>query len=445
MRILRALGLVALVCLWATVAVGQTSRPATQPAGEAEAAPADSLAVTVNGHDIMESDLKRAFDDAMKRRMRGRTMPAEQLAERFKRYRPQVLDMVIDNRLLDEQIEKAGITVTDEALAEKMNKQIQVYLTVNGLTREMLDERFRTQAGSSLDEIIAQDLASPMFRQAILHGMLIEKKFPDKLKISDEQIEEEYNRNRQRVYEKPAQVKASHILIKTDQAVRDVEVATSKKINDIKAQLDTEEQTPDPAAKEALEKEIEAVRAESERELEQIRAKAREKLEAVLVEVKKPDADFAALAKEHSECPSKDQGGDLGFFPRTGKMVEPFAAAAFALEVGEISDIVETRFGYHIIKVTDKTEAQTTTLDAIREALAEHLKSREIPKLRTEHTAELRKVATIVYPPGAPSTQPAMQPVMPSRRPTPKPVMPTTQPGARGGAPPPPPPAPKTE
>ena len=443
MRILRASGLVALVCLWATVAVGQTSGPATQPAEEAEVAPPDTLAVTVNGHDIMESDLKRVFDDVVKRRMRGRTLSPEQMAERFQRYRSQLVDMMIENRLLDEEVEKAGVTLTDEELAEKMNKQVQVYLTVNGLTREMLDERFRAQSGSSLDEVIAQDLASPMFRQTSLQNMMIEKKFADKLEMTDEQIEEEYNRNRQRVFEQPAQVKASHILIKTDQAVREVELATSKKINDIKAQLETDEQTPDPAAKEALEKEIEAARAESERELEEIKAKAKEKLEAVLVEVKKPDADFAALAKEHSECPSKDRGGDLGFFPRTGKMVEPFAAAAFALEVGDISDIVETRFGYHIIKVTDKKEAKTSTLDEVRDVIVESLRQREVMKLRREHGEELRKVATIVYPAGAPSTQPAMRPVAPPKRPAP--VMPTTRPSGRSDASPPPPPAPKTE
>src|SRR5262249_61240498 len=83
------------------------------------------------------------------------------------------------------------------------------------------------------------------------------------------------------------------------------------------------------------------------------RAEARTKAEDVLAKVK-AGSDFAELAKKESQDPgSASKGGDLGLFAR-GRMVPAFEAAAFALEPGGVSDIVETPFGFHIIKVDEK-------------------------------------------------------------------------------------------
>jgi parvulin-like peptidyl-prolyl isomerase len=78
-------------------------------------------------------------------------------------------------------------------------------------------------------------------------------------------------------------------------------------------------------------------------------------------------------------------------------MVEPFAAAAFELDVGEVSDVVETQFGYHIITVTERTEEVVVSLDDAREAIELEMKFRRIAEVRDRWVAELRESAEIVY------------------------------------------------
>lgn len=80
------------------------------------------------------------------------------------------------------------------------------------------------------------------------------------------------------------------------------------------------------------------------------KADAQREIEALKAQID-GGADFAALAREHSDCPSAEEGGDLGAFGR-GQMVKPFEDTAFGLPVGGTSGVVETQFGYHLIKRT---------------------------------------------------------------------------------------------
>ena len=148
--------------------------------------------------------------------------------------------------------------------------------------------------------------------------------FADKVEITDEAVQQYYS-DHQTDYSKPEQVHARHILFKV---------------------------SPDnaPEMKEAV----------------------RKKAEDVLKKVKAGE-DFAGLAKQYSEDSSAEQGGDLGSFSR-GKMVPPFEEAAFSLAAGATSEIVESPFGFHIIKVESKEEARTQPLDEVRAQVVQALK-----------------------------------------------------------------------
>jgi peptidyl-prolyl cis-trans isomerase C len=103
---------------------------------------------------------------------------------------------------------------------------------------------------------------------------------------------------------------------------------------------------------------------------EQVRARAADILKQV-----KAGQDFAALAKQHSQDGSAAQGGDLGFFER-GAMVPPFENAAFALQPNQTSELVESQFGFHIIKVTEKQAQRTIPLEEVRPQLEQFLQQR---------------------------------------------------------------------
>jgi len=173
--------------------------------------------------------------------------------------------------------------------------------------------------------------------------------YGEELKVSDQEIEEYYKKNLESEFSEGEQVQASHILIDIRQLKTDEEKAAAKK-----------------------------------------------KAEELCVEAKKPDADFAKLARENSACPSAAKGGDLGFFTKD-KMVAPFSEAAFAMEKGGISDVVETQFGYHIIKVTDKKPAQVISLADAKERISTTMLNEKKQKATEKYYDELKKKANIVY------------------------------------------------
>jgi len=245
----------------------------------------------------------------------------------------QVLDSLIDRELLFQESEKKGIKINPKEVSDQFQKIQQRYPSKDEF-KKLLSEMGLTE--SDVQKQISRGMAIQQ---------LIDKEVGDKIKIGDEEVKSYYDANPQ-LFQQPEQVQASHILVKVD--------ATATQ-----AQKD----------------------------------EARKKIESVQKKAQKGE-DFATLAKTYSEGPSGPQGGDLGYF-RRGQMVKPFEEAAFNLKPNETSDIVETQFGYHLIKVVDKKPAQKMAYADVKERLSEHLKKQKMDSEASTYIQSLRSGAKI--------------------------------------------------
>ena len=120
---------------------------------------------------------------------------------------------------------------------------------------------------------------------------------------------------------------------------------------------------------------------------------ARQKLENIKQRIMAGE-EFSQLAKKHSQGPSSKRGGDLGYFAR-GSMVKSFEEVAFRLAPNEVSEIVETQFGYHLIKVLDHREAGVPGFDEVKKEIANRLRQQRIQKLLESYVAKLKKRSKI--------------------------------------------------
>jgi peptidyl-prolyl cis-trans isomerase C len=318
-----------------------------QPRTEVQpSSPAEIVAVTVDGFDITEEDIEEKIKPRLEQMAaRNKQMPPTFIEQLKTRLRKEALERMIIERLIDEQVKAAQIVVTEE----DVNDHIKTMAAAEKMSME--DMKALIEASGQSFEQWRQQM---QFEKRLAYQELFESELDDKVNITEENARAHYFENQQR-FEIPEQVKASHILIKPDTSDPNVE----------------------PALAEA------AAKAKAEDLLKQI----------------KDGADFAELAKAKSGCPSSARGGDLGFFSK-GQMVPAFEEATLALEVGQVSDIVKTRFGYHIIKVADRKEAGTKTFEQVKSDLMAMLTAEKQRELTEQYVESLKVEANIVYPPG---------------------------------------------
>jgi peptidyl-prolyl cis-trans isomerase C len=124
---------------------------------------------------------------------------------------------------------------------------------------------------------------------------------------------------------------------------------------------------------------------------EKERTEAQAKLQALRADIVAGKTDFGEAAKKYSQCSSAPAGGDVGYFPRKMAVEEAFAKAAFALKVGEVSDVVQTDYGMHLIKVTDRKPGQPSDYNKIKEEVRELY----IVEMRLALLEQLRKTAKV--------------------------------------------------
>ena len=250
------------------------------------------------------------------------------------RMRKEAMDMLIEQELIVQAAEAAGIEVTPEEVEAEWAEISEPFDTAEEFLRRLETEGY---SEDSYREHLKRMIAAKKY----LDGIRMEA-----MQVSDEELEAYYKENERRLT-LPEEVHVRHILL------------AWKPLGQ-----------PDDRA--ALVEQAQAI-------LEKARA----------------GEDFAALASEYSDDASRVQGGDVGFF-RRGQMVPAFEAAAFALkEPGDISDIVETSYGLHIIRLEERKEARLLPLDEIRDQLREHIITENVAKAEAAEKERLRAEAEI--------------------------------------------------
>jgi peptidyl-prolyl cis-trans isomerase C len=245
----------------------------------------------------------------------------------------QILDNMINQELLYQESKKSGIVIGADAVESHLGT---------------IKNRFENEAAfqQAIEKMqVTEEEIKFQIRRGMAIQELVQTQVVEKIDISDADMKQYFDAHPEE-FKQAEQVKASHILVKV---------------------------TPDAEA------------AQKEQALKKIQD-VREKIEK--------GEDFSSLAQEYSEGPSASRGGDLGYFSR-GQMVKPFEDAAFDLKTDQVSDVVETRFGYHLIKVTERKAEKMPSYKEVKEDLNERLKQERTQQEVDAYIKGLRENAEI--------------------------------------------------
>lgn len=321
-----------------TPAKPATGAPGAQAPGTAQAPPPPPPAKPVPAQ--LPDVLARVNGEAVKKADLDRVIKNMELSanqpippERRDEILRRALDQLVTYTVLSQEIRARKVTVTDAEIDGNL-KQMQSQFPSEAEFTKALAAR-----GMTLERLRADA------RVDMSINRMVEAEVASTPPPTDAQAREFYDKNPDKFKQDEA-IRASHILIPADEKADD---ATKKK-----------------------------ARAEIDEVLKALKA----------------GGDFAELAKKHSKDSSAAQGGDLNFFPK-GQMVPAFDQAAWALKPGEISDVVTTPFGYHIIKVTDRRPASTVPFEQVSARIKEYLAQQQKQERASAFIESLKQKAKI--------------------------------------------------
>jgi peptidyl-prolyl cis-trans isomerase D len=302
-------------------------------------------------------------------------------------YAGQILNQLVFQKEIEYEAKRLGITVSDQERADRIKQYVPAAFTGGtfvGMERYSQEVQARFQLTVPVfEELVRQGLLEEKFRKRVTDGISVgptelQDEFRNKnqkikvdytvikpedlaakLNPSDAEIKTEYEKNKTK-YQVPEKRVVRYGLLDTTQLRRNVQISDDQ----LKAQYQAniaQYQVPNRVHVEHI---LFMTVGKTDAEVDELKKTA----EDVLAQAKKA-ANFEELAKKYSQDPgSKDKGGELGWITQ-GQTVPEFEKTAFALEKGQISELVKTQYGFHIIKVLDKETAHTKTFDEVKDSM----------------------------------------------------------------------------
>ena len=376
----------------------------------------DNALAKVDGSSITQQEYDQAQRDRIDRLRQTFGQDFDPRLLETQEARASILDGLVLNRALANEANKAGIVVTTDRLREIIAgipafqedgkfsyDRYKAYVASQGMTEAMFEQRVREDVRKqALVQSVVESVIVPTSVATRLDGLLREQReirelrfnaeqFLSKVSVTDAQVAEFYEKNRS-MFETPESARVEYLVLSPETiagagSVADADVRAYYEQN--KGRYGTDEQR---RASHIL------ITAEGSD-----KATARKKADDLLAQVRARPADFEKLAREQSkDSGSAAQGGDLGFFGK-GMMVKPFEEAAFRLKPGDVSDVVESDFGFHIIKLTEVKPAEVKPFDQVRGDIERDLKTQQA---RQEFAKAADQFTNLVYE-QADSLQPA--------------------------------------